>query len=308
MIVVLTGGTGGAKLIEGLAAEVDPSELTIICNTGDDCVFHGLHISPDIDTIMYTLAGLIDDAKGWGIKGDTFKLLEQLGRLGADTWFKLGDKDLATHLMRTRLMAERLRLSQVTERIRTAFSIKARIIPMSDDRIETRVRTTGREISFQEYFVKERWQPEVTRVFYAGVEESKPAPGVLDALGSASPIIVCPSNPVTSIGPILAVPGIRDALKENSATVVAVSPIIGASAITGPAHKLMSASGWETSALGVARAYADFLDVFLIANEDQRSKAQIAELNVKTVATNIRMDDLASKRRLAREVLALAKK
>jgi LPPG:FO 2-phospho-L-lactate transferase len=308
MIVVLTGGTGGAKLIEGLAAEIDPAELTIICNTGDDCVFHGLHISPDIDTVTYTLAGLIDDAKGWGIKGDTFTTLEQLGRLGADTWFKLGDKDLATHMTRTRLMAEGLTLSQVTERIRTAFSIKARIIPMSDDRIETRVRTTRGEISFQEYFVKEHWQPEVTRVFYADVEKSKPAPGVLDALGSAPAIIVCPSNPVTSISPILAVPGIRNALKETSATVVGVSPLIGASAISGPAHKLMSATGWEASALGVARAYADFLDVFLVTNEDQRLKAQIAELNVKMVATNIRMDDLASKRRLAREVLALVKK
>lgn len=308
MIVVLTGGTGGAKLIEGLAADIDPAELTIICNTGDDCVQHGLYIAPDIDTITYTLAVLIDDAKGWGIKGDTFRTLEQLGRLGADTWFKLGDKDLATHLMRSRLMAEGLTLSQVTERIRTAFSIKARILPMSDDRIETRVRTNRGEISFQEYFVKERWQPEVTGVFYPGVEKSSPAPGVLNALGSASAIIICPSNPVTSIGPILAVPGIRDALKETGATVVAVSPIIGASAITGPAHKLMSASGWEVSTLGVARAYADFLDVFLIANEDQGLKAQIAELNVKTVATNIRMEDLAGKRRLAREVLALAKK
>jgi len=308
MIVVLTGGTGGAKLIEGLAAEVDPAELTIICNTGDDCVFHGLHISPDIDTIIYTLAGLIDDAKGWGIKGDTFTTLEQLGRLGADTWFKLGDRDLATHLMRTRLLSEGLTLSQLTSQIRRTLDVKAVILPMTDARVETRLNTADKEVSFQEYFVKERWQPEVTRVFYAGAEKSKPAPGVLDALGSASAIIVCPSNPVTSIGPILAVPGIRDALKETSATVVGVSPIIGACAITGPAHKLMSASGWEASALGVARSYADFLDVFLIANEDRRSKAQIAELNVKTVATNIRMDDLAGKRSLAREVLALAKK
>lgn len=308
MIVALTGGTGGAKLIEGLAAEIDPAELTIICNTGDDCVLHGLHISPDIDTITYTLAGLIDDARGWGIKGDTFTTLEQLGQLGADTWFKLGDKDLATHIRRTGLLSERVRLSQATDLIRRTFGIKAAILPMSDDRVETRLRAGDKELTFQEYFVKERWQPMVRKVYYAGAVKSKPAPGVLNAFGSASAIIICPSNPVTSIGPILAVPGIRDALKETSATVVGVSPIVGASAITGPAAKLMSASGWEVSALGVARAYADFLDVYLIANEDESLKAGIEELNVKTVATNIRMDDLASKRRLAREVLALAKK
>jgi len=308
MIVVLTGGTGGAKLVEGLAAEVDPAELTIICNTGDDCVLHGLHISPDIDTIMYTLAGLIDDAKGWGIKGDTFTTLEQLGRLGADTWFKLGDKDLATHIWRTGLLSERVRLSQATDLLRRTLGIKAAILPMSDDRVETRLRAGDKELTFQEYFVKERWQPMVRKVYYAGAVKSKAAPGVLVAIRSASGIVVCPSNPVTSIGPILAVPGIRDALKETSATVVGVSPIVGAAAITGPAHKLMSASGWEASALGVARAYADFLDIFVIANEDERLEAQVVELNVKTVATNIRMDDLASKRRLAREVLALVKK
>ncbi len=308
MIVVLTGGTGGAKLIEGLAAEVDPAELTIICNTGDDCVLHGLHISPDIDTTIYTLAGLIDDAKGWGIKGDTFTTLEQLGRLGAETWFQLGDKDLATHIWRTGLLSERVRLSQATDLLRRTLGIKAAILPMSDDRVETRLRAGDKELTFQEYFVKERWQPMVRKVFYAGAVKSKPAPGVLVAIRSASAIVVCPSNPVTSIGPILAVPGIRDALKETSAAAIAVSPIVGATAITGPAHKLMSASGWEASALGVARAYADFLDIFVIANEDERLKAQVVELNVKTVATNIRMDDLASKRRLAREVLALVKK
>jgi len=308
MIVVLTGGTGGAKLIEGLAAEIDPAELTIICNTGDDCVFHGLHISPDIDTITYTLAGLIDDAKGWGIKGDTFTTLEQLGRLGADTWFKLGDKDLATHIWRTGLLSERVRLSQATDLIRRTLGIKAAILPMSDDRVETRLRAGDKEISFQEYFVKERWQPIVRKVFYAGAVKSKPAPGVVVAIRSASAIIICPSNPVTSIGPILAVPGIRDALKKTSATVVGVSPIIGAAAITGPAHKLMAAIDMEVSALGVARAYADYLDVFVIANEDESLKAGIEELNIRAVTADIRMNFPADKKRLAREVLALVKK
>ena len=254
---------------------------------------------------MYTLTGLIDDARGWGIKGDTFTTLEQLGRLGADTWFKLGDRDLATHMWRTGLLSERVRLSQVTAHICRTLGIKTAILPMSDERVETRLRTADREISFQEYFVKERWQPMVRKVYYAGAVKSKPAPGVLNALGSASAIIICPSNPVTSIGPILALPAIRNRLKKTSATVVGVSPIIGASAISGPAHKLMKATGWEASALAVARAYADFLDVFVFANEDKSLKAEIEELNVRAVATEIRMENLAGKRRLAREVLAL---
>lgn len=308
MIVVLTGGTGGAKLIEGLAAEVDSAELTIICNTGDDCVLHGLHISPDIDTITYTLAGLIDDAKGWGVKGDTFTTLEQLGRLGADTWFKLGDNDFATHITRTRLLSEGQTLSQVTEHVVRVLGVKATILPMSDDRVETRVVTPGVEISFQEYFVKERWLPQVTAVRFHGAEQSRPAPRALEAISHASVIVICPSNPITSIGPILAVPGIRAALKEAKARIVAISPIIGASAITGPAHKLMSASGWEASALGVARAYADFLDVFVIAHEDKSLKAGIEELNIRAVTADIRMNFPADKERLARGVLALIEK
>ena len=308
MIVVLTGGTGGAKLIEGLATEIDPAVLTIICNTGDDCVLHGLHISPDIDTVTYTLAGLIDDAKGWGIKGDTFTTLEQLGRLGADTWFQLGDKDLATHLTRTRLLSEGPSLSQVTERLCKALGVKATILPMSDDRVETRIATPTGEISFQEYFVKRRWADEVSGVTYAGAEQSRPAPGVLEAIRAARAIIVCPSNPITSIGPILAVPGIRWALKETGATVVGVSPIIGKSAISGPAHKLMVAGSWEASAYGVAKCYADFLDSFLISKEDRNREASIKNLGVEAIAADIRMSSIADKRRLAREVLALVEK
>ncbi len=308
MLVALTGGTGGAKLIQGLSLETDSEELFVVCNTGDDFVTHGLHISPDLDTITYSLAGFGDTEKGWGIKGDTFAALEWLGKYGGETWFKLGDKDLATHVTRTRLLSEGQSLSQVAERVRKALGVKARVLPMSDDRVATRVVTPTGEISFQEYFVKRRWADEVSGVSYAGAEKSQPAPGVLEAIRDANAVIVCPSNPVTSIGPILAVPGIRSALKETRATVVGVSPIIGEAAITGPAHQLMRASGWEASALGVARAYGDILDVFVIANEDEILKAKIEELNVRAVATNIRMDDLAGKRRLAREVLALVEK
>ncbi len=308
MIAALTGGTGGAKLIEGLAAEIDPADLTIIGNTGDDAIFHGLYVSPDVDTITYTLTGLIDTAKGWGIKDDTFNTLDQLHRLGADTWFKLGDRDLATHITRTRYMHEGLTLSQATDRIRRALGIKSIILPMSDERVETRVDTPHGEISFQEFFVKERWSREVTEIRFNGVESSHPTPGVLEVILRAEAIIICPSNPITSIGPILAVPGIRSALTETAAAVVGVSPLIGTTAFSGPAHKLMKASGREASALGVAQWYSDFLDAFLIAEEDRNLAELIAAANIKTVCTNIRMTTLADKRRLAREVLALVKK
>lgn len=308
MIVALTGGTGGAKLVEGLAAAVDPADLTIICNTGDDCLFHGLNVSPDIDTIAYTLAGLSDTEKGWGIKGDTFVALDQLRRLGNDVWFQLGDKDLAMHITRTRLMRDGRKLSEITEQIRRALGVGAKILPMSDERVETRVKTAAGEISFQEFFVKERWAPEVLAVRFACADQSRPAPGVIDAIHNAEAIIICPSNPITSIGPILAVPGIRSVLEQAEAPVVGVSPIIGTAAISGPAHKLMSAAGWQTSSVGVARCYQGILDKLLIAAEDGDIAAEIESLGIETICTNIRMTSLADKERLAREVLALIEK
>lgn len=308
MIVVLTGGTGGAKLIEGLAAEIDPAGLTIVCNTADDCLFQGLHISPDIDTIIYTLAGMSDPEKGWGINGDTFTVLEQLHKLGNETWFSLGDKDLATHITRTRLLKEGHKLAEVTERIRKALGVRATILPMSDDRIETRVDTPRGEISFQEFFVKEHWSRQVIGVCFHGAETSQAAPGVIEAIERATAIIICPSNPITSIGPILAVPGIRQALMRTDAPIIGVSPIIGATAISGPAHTLMIASGFPDSALGVAEYYSDFLDTLLIADEDMALSEAIENLHTKVVPTDVRMTTHAHKRRLAREVLALGGK
>lgn len=308
MIVALTGGTGGAKLIEGLAAVIDPAELTIVCNTGDDCVVHGLHVSPDIDTITYTLAGLGDSDKGWGLRGDTFIALEQLRRLGNESWFRLGDMDLATHIMRTRLLREERRLSEITDRIRSALGVAARILPMSDDRIETRVETSKGEISFQEFFVRERWVPEVLAVRFAGAEASRPAPGVLESIRAAAAIIICPSNPITSIGPILAVPGIRAALEKGESPVVGVSPIIGGTAISGPAHKLLRASGRPASALGVAQLYRGFLRRFIVAAEDEKIAAELRRLQIETRCTDIRMRSLQDKKRLAAEVLAWARK
>ncbi|MGE5215776.1 MAG: 2-phospho-L-lactate transferase [Chloroflexota bacterium] len=308
MITVLSGGTGGAKLVEGLAAIVDPSDLVIICNTGDDCVFHGLYISPDIDTMIYTLAGMSDTEKGWGIKGDSFAVLEQLRRLGNDAWFNLGDKDLATHITRTRLLNEGRTLSEISDEIRRALGVAAKILPMSDERVETRIKTASGELSFQEFFVKKRWAPEVLGVRFIGAERSRSAPGVLDAIERADAIIICPSNPITSIGPILAVPGIRSVLERADAPVVAVSPIIGAAAISGPAHKLMRASGWQASALGVARFYEGFLDKLLIAQEDVGIAKEIEDRGIKTICTNIRMASSADKQRLARELLASVQK
>jgi LPPG:FO 2-phospho-L-lactate transferase len=308
MIVVLTGGTGGAKLIEGIAAEVDPGDVTIICNTADDCVFYGLYVSPDIDTITYTLAGMIDPAKGWGIKNDTFAALDQLRRLGDDAWFQLGDKDLATHIMRTRLLKEGYKLSAVVGKMSRRLGVQAKILPMSDEPIETRIVTPQGEISFQEYFVKYHWAPEVRAVRFVSAEQSNPAPGVIDAIERAEAVIICPSNPITSIGPILAVPGIRSALTEARAPVVAVSPIIGMAAISGPAHELMIACGKDASALGIAECYNDFLDKLMMADEDRGLVSQIEKLHIEVILTDIRMISLADKRRLALKVLDLAKK
>lgn len=305
MLAVLTGGTGGAKLVEGLALEVDPRELTVICNTADDFVLYGLHISPDLDTITYTLAGLADPVKGWGIKGDSHAVLETLAKYGWETWFKLGDRDLATHITRSALLRQGASLSQATRRIRQALGVEASILPMSDDGIETRIVTPQGEISFQEFFVRYRWAADVERVYFAGAERSRPAPGVLEAIQSASAVVVCPSNPVTSIGSILAVPGIRAALRGVRRRVVAVSPIIGGAAVSGPAGKLMASAGLEISALGVARAYADFLDTILIVPEDASLRAGIEALGIRTVLAPILMGGVADKRRLARELLAL---
>ena len=308
MILALTGGTGGAKLVQGLAAEIDPADLTIICNTADDATFHGLHVSPDIDTIVYTLAGLNDEEKGWGLAGESFVALEQLRRLGQEVWFKLGDKDLATHILRTHLLRQGLTLSEVTRRIRTALAVKSEILPMSDDRIETRIVTANGEMSFQEYFVRERWAPEVKRVFFAGIHQSKPAPHVLQVINNAAGIVICPSNPVTSIAPILALPGVRQALREARGKIVGVSPIIGQAAISGPAHTLMRVNDPEPSVNGVAKGYADLLDALMIDSEDQYFENDIEKLGVKSVSANIRMNSLADKQRLARQVLALFSK
>jgi LPPG:FO 2-phospho-L-lactate transferase len=306
MVVVLTGGTGGAKLVNGLSLEVKPDKLVVVCNIADDFVLHGLYISPDLDTITYTLAGLTDAAKGWGIKDDTFVALQWLGRYGGETWFNLGDKDLAIHITRSALLREGIKLSEVTKRVCKALGVKATVLPVSDDRVETRITTARGNLSFQEYFVRDRWADDVMNVSFVGAEKSRPAPGVIKALQEADAIVICPSNPVTSIGPILAVPEVKAAIEKSGAPVVGVSPIIQGAPVNGPAHKLMAAQGLEVSAFGVAAVYADCLDAILIASEDQELKGKIEELGIKPVTTSIRMNSLSDKRCLARKVLAAA--
>lgn len=302
-IAALAGGTGAAKLLRGLAPLLPPGALTVIGNTGDDTEFWGLHISPDLDTVCYTLAGLIDERKGWGLRDETFNALEQMPRFGEPGWFGLGDRDLATHLHRTRLLREGQPLSAVTAGIAAALGVPARVLPMADGPVRTRILGPEGWITFQEYFVRDKAQTEVRAVEYAGARDATPAPGVSAAIAQADLVIVCPSNPITSIGPILAVPGLPRALETTAATVVAVSPLVGGEAVSGPAGRLMAAAGLPVSAVGVARAYAPWLDVLVVDERDRGITDAIAALGVTAVVAPTLMTDRATETALARRVL-----
>lgn len=306
MIVVLAGGVGAARFLQGLVQVVPQDRLTVIVNTGDDRDFYGLHVSPDIDIVTYTLAGLVDETHGWGIRNDTYNTMQQLTAYGNEDWFLLGDRDLATHIHRTNLLRQGKTLSEVTENLRQHFGLNIRIIPMSDQPIATHIQTPAGLLHFQEYMVKRRCTDEVQDVVFVGASEAKPAPGVLDAIKQAEAILVAPSNPIVSIGSILAVPGIHDALHEASGMVVAVSPIVGGMPIKGPADKLMSGLGMEVSPAGVARCYRDFLDVMVIDEQDAHLIERIEDLGIPAMATNTIMRDSAAKAALARYVLAAA--
>jgi LPPG:FO 2-phospho-L-lactate transferase len=303
MIVALAGGVGAARFLDGLAAVVDPSTITAIVNTGDDAGFHGLHVSPDLDIVMYTLAGIVDPTAGWGIQGDTNHTLDMLRSYGRETWFTLGDRDFATHIARSDMLRAGLPLSEVTDRLRQALGVKVRLLPMTDDPVGTEVRTPLGVLPFQEYFVKHRCEPEVLEIIYGGMAEASPAPGVLDALARASSVILCPSNPLVSLGTILAIPGVREMLRSTSARRVAISPIVAGGTIKGPADRMMRALGWEVSAVGVASAYRDILDVMVIDRQDAVLGSRIQELGLAVRVTDTIMRDAAARAALARVVL-----
>jgi LPPG:FO 2-phospho-L-lactate transferase len=302
-ITALAGGVGAARFLTGLIQRIKEEDLSIIVNTGDDINLFGLHISPDIDIVTYTLAGIVDEQKGWGIKGDTFQCFDLLKNYEKAVWFNLGDRDLATHIYRTSQLRAGKNLTQISAEVSKSFGLKTRILPMSNDPFETRVTTPSGSMHFEEYYVKTQCSEEVLAVEFSGEAAAKPAPGVLEAIYDSELIVICPSNPIVSIGTILAVQGIRGALKQTSARKVAVSPIVAGVAIKGPAEKMLRSLGYEVSAFGVAELYSDFLDAIVIDSKDADKRGRIETLGVKVSVTNTIMKTLADKISLAETVL-----
>jgi LPPG:FO 2-phospho-L-lactate transferase len=304
-ITALAGGVGASKLLLGLYAEMDPRNLTIIVNTGDDITLHGLKISPDLDIVTYTLAGIIDPKKGWGFRGETFHTLKRLIVYGRENWFNLGDRDLATHIHRTALLGEGKSLAEAAESIRVALGVKSRILPMANEPVPTVIDSSEGPLHFQEYLVKRRAEPIVRDIRFDGVESARPAPGVLESIREAERILICPSNPLISIGPILAVPGIGEALRARKKDVVAVCPIVGGKSLKGPSDKMLAQLGHESSATGVAKLYADFTTTFIIDPQDKSQSAAINAQGMQAVVLPTIMKTVAQKRRLARNLLSL---
>ena len=302
-VVALAGGVGAARFLDGLTRVLAPERIFIIGNTADDAEIHGLHVSPDLDTVTYTLAGLADPKRGWGILGDSFRCLESLGRLGTDTWFQLGDRDLATHLYRTRRFREGATLSGITAEIAAALGVRSQIVPMSDDRVRTRICTPTGELEFQTYFVKRRARDKVLSARFDGASAATPARGVVDAISSAEAIILCPSNPFISIAPILAVRGIREALQRKRDRVVAISPIVGGRALKGPAAHMMKSMRLRPAASEVARGYADIVGVFVLDEVDRKQAGLVEKLDIRPVVTNTVMLGRRERKSLARGVV-----
>jgi len=304
-VVALAGGVGASKLLLGLYEVMDPRDLTVIVNTWDDITMHGLKISPDLDIVTYTLAGIVDAAKGWGYRGETFYALKRLAALGRGNWFNLGDRDLATHIHRTAMLAEGKSLSEAADAIRTALGVKARILPMSDQEVPTMIDTDEGELHFQEYLVKRRAEPVVRGIKFAGAERARAAGGVLEAIRDAERILVCPSNPLISIGPILEMPGVRAGLLARKKNVMAVCPIVGGKSLKGPSDKMLAQLGHEATALGVAKLYADFTGTLVIDPADKALAAPIRKLGMRVEILPTVMKTRAQKRKLARSLLAL---
>jgi LPPG:FO 2-phospho-L-lactate transferase len=310
-VVALAGGVGAGKFLRGLVRVMPPEDVTVVVNTGDDIVVHGLHVSPDLDSVTYWLGGVADRERGWGLEGETFRATEELRRLGAPgSWFGLGDLDLATHLYRTSLLRDGRSLSKATAALCERFGVRCRLLPMSDDVVTTRVDAvdeSGRalDLHFQEYWVQRGARDDVKEIRFEGVERAKPAPGVLDAIAAADRVFVCPSNPVVSIGPILAVPGIRDAVANRRDHVVGISPIVGGAPLRGMADKLLPVAGVAVTAAGAAEFYGDLLGAWVIDDRDADLASTIERTGVRVGVTDTIMDDDAKAEALARFALDL---
>ena len=304
-VLALAGGVGGAKLAFGLARILSPQQLTIVANTGDDEVFHGLHVSPDLDTLMYTLAGLANPATGWGLVDESFNTLDMLKRYGADTWFNLGDRDLATHIERTRLLRQGCSLSEVTRHLCNRLGIQPALVPMSDQPVRTIVETDEGDLAFQDYFVRRQCEPIIKRVRFQGAREARMSPSFEQAMDTAQVVVFCPSNPVVSIGPILAVPGVRERLEAFRGLRVAVSPIIGEEALRGPAAKMLREMGEDVSCVGVAKRLAGVCDVMVIDTRDLQRAGEVQAAGLEPAVLDTIMELDADKERLARDMLRI---
>ena len=305
-IAALAGGVGAARLLSGMVQVTDPPRITAIVNTGDDAVLHGMNVSPDLDTVTYTLAGIIDRERGWGLSNETWNAMEALAELGGATWFRLGDRDIALHMFRTDMINKGMKLSEVTDIVRRHYGIPTRILPMSDDPVRTilTLADAGKEIGFQEYFVKLSHSVPVSQVRYLGATEAAAAPGVIDALADAEVVVICPSNPFLSIFPILALPGVRQAITRDNA--IAISPIIAGKAIKGPADRLLRELGMNPTATGVAELYRDIAATIFIDSQDTELRGEIESLGMRCIVTNTVMSDQESSKALASASIAAA--
>lgn len=303
MYTVLAGGVGASRFLQGLCQVVDPAGVTVISNTGDDVEMFGLHVSPDTDIVLYALAGAVNPETGWGLTGDTFAVVDQLQRFGYERWFNLGDKDLAMAIHRTRLIHAGVPMHEIVAGLAEAWGLTCTVLPMSDDPVRTMITGPDGELAFQEYMVRLRTELDVRSIRFAGIESAQPAPGVIEALRDARAVFLAPSNPFVSIGPILAVPGVRRALETTRATRVAVSPIIAGQVVKGPAAKMMTTMGYEVSALGVAKIYAGLLDVFVIDEQDRALAPQVEALGLRCFVTDTMMTSMERKAELARDIL-----
>jgi LPPG:FO 2-phospho-L-lactate transferase len=307
VITVLAGGVGAARFLQGLVAVHRPSDITVVSNVGDDAEFFGLHVSPDIDIVLYHLAGLADEERGFGLKDDTFNVIDAIGKYGYDTWFRLGDRDMATCLTRTHLLRRGKTLAEATAEIAAALLVPVRITPSTNSPLRTKIRTDDGVVDFQEYFVKRRTEGHAWEIIVDGADRAVPAPGIINAIHQASVVLLTPSNPLVSIGPILAVPGIRDALRDTQARVAAVSPIVGGKTIKGPADRMLRDQGLAASATTIAELYKDFLDVLVIDRADAPLQPEIEALGVRVGVTDTIMTSMEKKSALAAAVLQAAR-